>query len=349
MFQNKNSSPRRIALIISISIAIVAFACCLFLKIRINYALLVFIIICIFSFFCIDYFFQKFIFKKLQLVYKFISIEQQKEKNFLYTNQIFNTETLDKVIDDLEDLEKKRNEDVKTIQLNEEFRKEFLMNLAHELKTPIFSIQGYLSTLIDGAIYNKSVNVDFLQNASNAADRLATLVSDLDKIYKYEFKQIQLEQELFSIHELIKEVFLELVPLSKRFNNKMKIKPGCEKDFKVAGDRSRLKQVLINLISNALNYGKNNGETLAGVYEIDKNLILIEIQDDGIGIAPSHVNRVFERFYRTDEARVRTEGGSGLGLAIVKHIVEAHGQRINCRSTLGEGSTFSFTLSRSLN
>lgn len=105
----------------------------------------------------------------------------------------------------------------------------------------------------------------------------------------------------------------------------MKIKPGCEKDFKVAGDRSRIKQVLINLISNALKYGKNNGETLAGVYEIDKDLILIEIQDDGIGIAPSQVNRVFERFYRTDEARVRTEGGSGLGLAIVKHIVEAHG------------------------
>ena len=238
-----------------------------------------------------------------------------------------------------------RNKEIVKLKEQEEFRREFLGNLAHELKTPVFSIQGYILTLLDGGLEDENVNRSFLERASKATDRMVNILDDLDQITKLEVNAFKIEMRSFEIKELITEVLDSLELIAKEKNITLKLHKDYNSKY-VIGDRSKIAQVLINLISNSIFYGKENGNTLIRLFSMD-NIVTIEVSDDGPGIEPHHIPRLFERFYRVEKSRNRNEGGSGLGLAIVKHIIESHGQTISVRSTVGIGSTFSFSLDKS--
>ncbi len=238
-----------------------------------------------------------------------------------------------------------RNKEIVKLKEQEEFRREFLGNLAHELKTPVFSIQGYILTLLDGGLEDETVNRSFLERASKATDRMANILDDLDQITKLEVNAFKIEMRSFDIKELIVEVLESLELIASEKNITLKLHKDYNSKF-VLGDRSKIAQVLINLISNSIFYGNENGNTIIRLFSMD-NIITIEVSDDGPGIEQQHIPRLFERFYRVEKSRNRNEGGSGLGLAIVKHIIESHGQSISVRSTIGIGSTFSFSLDKS--
>lgn len=238
-----------------------------------------------------------------------------------------------------------RNKEIVKLKEQEEFRREFLGNLAHELKTPVFSIQGYILTLLDGGLEDETVNRSFLERASKATDRMANILDDLDQITKLEVNAFKIEMRSFDIKELIVEVLESLELIASEKNITLKLHKDYNSKF-VQGDRSKIAQVLINLISNSIFYGNENGKTIIRLFSMD-NIITIEVSDDGPGIEQQHIPRLFERFYRVEKSRNRNEGGSGLGLAIVKHIIESHGQSISVRSTVGIGSTFSFSLDKS--
>ena len=219
-----------------------------------------------------------------------------------------------------------------------------MQNLSHELKTPIFAIQGYVDTLLNGALEKPEVNIKFLQSTSRNIDRLVSLVDDLDAISKLESGEQLLLKDNFIVQELLKEVYETLSFRADEKQIKCIIKKGCEQPLTVFADKEKIRQVFINLVDNAIKYGKQSGTIEASFYKVDGAKVLIEISDDGSGIAEEHLPRIFERFYRTDLARSRKVGGSGLGLAICKHIIEAHEETIHVRSKIDVGSTFGFTL-----
>ena len=225
------------------------------------------------------------------------------------------------------------------------FRKEFLGNVSHELKTPIFNLTGYIHTLLDGALYDPDVNVKFLEKAAKSADRMSALVEDLISISQLESGQLKMEPESYDINEQVHEIFEQLEIRARDRKINLMVKDGCDTNMPVYADKYRIRQVLVNLIINAIQYGKDEGQITLAYYDMGEN-ILVEVADVGEGIDKEHLSRLFERFYRVDKARSRDEGGAGLGLAIVKHIIEAHGQTINVRSTKGVGTTFGFTLAR---
>lgn len=296
------------------------------------------------SYFLILYVLNNFIHRKIKLIYKLISQTKASRREEFYQNELLPRKSMEEVQEQVEEWAIHYDKELETLRSNEKFRKEFLLNLTHELKTPIFACQNYLETLADGALYNEAVNKQFLDKATKSIDRLVLLVEDLDEISKYESNEIPLKKEDFIIQDLIKEVFNELQFQSNEKQIHCGIKNGCEKPVQVFGDKNKIRQVLVNLIENAIKYGKQNGDVNAGVYQIDSNQILIEVTDNGSGIAEDQVPRIFERFYRTDLARSRKVGGSGLGLSIVKHIVEAHEGHVFARSTIDVGTTIGFTL-----
>jgi two-component system, OmpR family, phosphate regulon sensor histidine kinase PhoR len=239
-----------------------------------------------------------------------------------------------------------RKAEIEILKQNEVYRKEFLQNLAHEFKTPIFAIQGYVDTLLDGAMENPEIRKKFLENASRNIDRLVNLMNDLDEISRLESGEQLLYKQNFIIQEVIREVNESLSIKLDRKNIHFSIKKGCETPVVVFADKEKIRQVLINLVENAFKYGKTDGHIEASVYITDGDHVLTEISDNGIGIEEEHLSRIFERFYRTDAARSRDKGGTGLGLAICKHIIEAHGQTIHVRSTPDIGTSIGFTLDR---
>jgi two-component system phosphate regulon sensor histidine kinase PhoR len=230
------------------------------------------------------------------------------------------------------------------LRSNEQFRKEFLQNLSHEFKTPVFAIQGYVDTLLSGAMNNPEVNQRFLEKTAKNVDRLSHLLTDLDQISKLERGELVLAKENFVIQDLVKEVYDSLAVKAEKQQISCSIKKGCESPLTVFADKEKIRQVLINLVGNSIKYGKRNGSISASMYKTDDKHILIEIGDDGIGISEKNLPRVFERFYRTEEGRSIDVTGSGLGLAICKHIIEAHGQTIHVRSTEDVGTSIGFTL-----
>lgn len=248
--------------------------------------------------------------------------------------------------DDVQNWATQKKMEIDVLRANEQFRKEFLMNLAHELRTPIFTVQGYIDTLQGGAINDPEVSVKFLTNASKGVDRLVRLVADLDEISKLESGRIPIIQESFVIQDLIKDVYDEMSLSASERGIQLLFKKGTEGALKIYADKPKIKQVLVNLIENGIKYGNPNGNITAGCYEVDDKHVYVEISDDGPGIAEEHLSRIFERFYRADRSRSREIGGTGLGLAIVKHIVEAHGQTVTVRSTPNVGSSFGFTLEK---
>ena len=296
------------------------------------------------SYLLILYTLQNFIYRKIKLIYKLIYQTKASKREEFYFKNILPQKSIDEVRQDVEQWAEQKTAEIEVLRQNEKFRKEFLQNLSHELKTPIFAIQGYVDTLLNGAMHNEELNTRFLNNASRNVDRLVNLVDDLDEISKLEAGTQSLYLQNFIIQDLIREVYETLLMKAEAREIKCVIKKGCELPLSVYADKEKIRQVFINLVDNAIKYGKTNGTVEAGFYNVDGKMVLIEISDDGGGIAEEHLPRIFERFYRTDLARTRKVGGSGLGLSICKHIIEAHGQTIHVRSTLNVGTTFGFSL-----
>ncbi|MGF2410826.1 sensor histidine kinase [Ferruginibacter sp.] len=296
------------------------------------------------SYALISYALQTFIYRKIKLIYKLIYQTKASKREEFYYKNILPQKGIDEVREDVEKWAIQRKEEIEILQQNETYRKEFLQNLSHELKTPIFAIQGYVDTLLNGALENPDVNKKFLTSTSRNVDRLVNLVDDLDEISKLESGEQLLYQQNFVIQDLLKEVYETLAIKAEEKEIKCIIKKGCEQPLTVYADKEKIRQVFINLVDNAIKYGKQNGAIESSFYRIDGRRVLIEISDDGSGIAEEHLPRIFERFYRTDLARSRKVGGSGLGLSICKHIVEAHEQTIHVRSKIDVGTTFGFTL-----
>ena len=287
---------------------------------------------------------EKFIYRKIKLIYKLIHQTKATKKEEVYFKYILPQKSIDEVREDVEKWGEKRNEEIELLKKNEAYRKEFLQNLAHEFKTPIFAIQGYVDTLLNGAMEDAIIRKKFLENAAKNVDRLVNLMNDLDEISTLERGEQLLYKQNFIIQDLIREIYESLSIKTHGKNIRTSIKKGCESPITVFADKEKIRMVLINLVENATKYGRPNGSIVASFYKIDEKNVLIEVSDDGIGIEEEHLMRIFERFYRTDAARSRDKGGTGLGLAICKHIVEAHGQSIHVRSTPDVGTTIGFTL-----
>lgn len=289
-------------------------------------------------------FLEIFIYRKIKLIYKTISTaKNSKEKALEKVN--LSQDIISNVGKEVMEWDQTRSDEIAELRRMENFRKEFLGNVSHELKTPLFNIQGYIHTLLEGALDDPEVNVNYLQRASRSVDRLCLIVDDLEAISKLESGELILDQRTFDIHELVNEVFESIELKAKEMEIGTAFKEGSDRPFYVIGDKDRIRQVLVNLLINSIKYGKKNGLSVVGFYDMDTN-VLIEITDNGIGIDPKHLPRIFERFFRVDKSRSRDQGGTGLGLAIVKHIIEAHHQTINVRSTPGIGTTFTFTLKK---
>lgn len=285
---------------------------------------------------------KNFIQNRLHLIYKSIQTKQQVVP--------FKGSTIDNLIStveiDVRNWQKNKNKEITKLRDQEQFRREFLGNLAHELKTPVFAVQGYILTLIEGGIDDQQVNVQFLERASRATDRIVNILEDLDQIAKLEVDALKIEMRSFEIIDLIKEIVETLELKAKEKNISLRFHNDLSSIY-VTADRNKISQVLTNLINNAISYGKIDGEVVISAVPID-DLVTIEVKDNGIGIETEHFPRLFERFYRVEKSRNRNEGGTGLGLAIVKHIIESHQQSINVRSSIGIGSTFSFSLKKSI-
>lgn len=283
-----------------------------------------------------------FIYRKIKLIYKSISSEKNSKEKTLEKVNLGN-DVISNVSKEVKEWEKDRNDEIAELKKMENFRKEFLGNVSHELKTPLFNIQGYIHTLLEGALDDPEVNVNYLQRASKSVERLCFIVDDLEAISKLESGELILDQRTFDIRDLVHEVFESIELKAKEMDIRTAFKDGSDKQFYVVADKDRVRQVLVNLLINSIKYGKRQGISSVGFYDMDEK-ILIEITDNGIGVDSKHLPRIFERFYRVDKSRSREQGGTGLGLAIVKHIIEAHHQTINVRSTAGIGTTFAFTL-----
>ncbi len=296
----------------------------------------------IISFGVFYYFIDRFINERLKLLYRTIrkgKINAEDEPKFRITDDVIaNAEK------ETEQWSEEHDKEISKLKEQEAFRREFLGNLAHELKTPVFSIQGYIETLLDGGLEDQKVNRKFLQSAANATNRMTSILEDLDQLTKLEVNALKLEMRPFDICELCKEVFesLELKANEKHF------KLTFARDYNsvyVKGDRDKIAQVLSNVIVNSIFYGNEGGKVMVGFDEMD-NIVSIEVSDNGPGIDSKDIPRLFERFYRVEKSRSRNEGGSGLGLAIVHSILESHGHNISVQSTIGVGSTFIFSLDK---
>jgi two-component system, OmpR family, phosphate regulon sensor histidine kinase PhoR len=292
----------------------------------------------------IIYLVNRYIDRKIKLIYKFIYQTKANKREETFYKYVLPRKTIDEVREDVEKWAAQRTDEIEVLKSNEAFRKEFLQNLSHEFKTPVFAIQGYVDTLLAGALENPAVNTRFLENASRNVDRLVHLLNDLDEISELESGRLPVVKKGFIIQDLVKEVYETLSIKGIEKNIRMQLKKGSEQPVTVFADQEKIRQVIINLVTNAIKYGKDNGHVTTSVYKIEGRKVLMEVSDDGIGIAEEHLPRIFERFYRTDTGRSRNVGGTGLGLAICKHIVEAHGQTIHVRSKTDVGTTIGFTL-----
>lgn len=294
------------------------------------------------SFSIIQYRVQKFIYRRVKKIYDDLTLLESAtfRQKRVTTDMATLTQEIDKYARD-------KKLEIETLKVREEYRKEFLGNVSHELKTPLFTVQGYILTLLDGAINDKNIREKYLDRASKGVERLIYIVKDLDMITKLEVGDLRLDIEEFDIVELIAGVF-EMFEMKCA---KKKITLTFDRDYKdpifVVADKERVQQVVSNLIVNSIKYGREKGTTEVSIENLIKNKVIIRVTDNGEGIIKANIPRLFERFYRVDKSGSRKEGGSGLGLAIVKHIIEAHDEKIFIDSQYGVGSEFSFTLEKS--
>ena len=346
MLNTKNVSPRKLSAFTAFVLTVPISLGIYILHQSWQVLFISFIVIFIGSYLLIAFTLERFIYRKIKLIYKFIYQTKASKKEEVYYQYLLPQKSIDEVREDVEKWAEKQAEEIELLKKNEQFRKEFLQNLAHEFKTPVFAIQGYVDTLLQGALENPEVNRPFLEKTSRNIDRLVNLINDLDEISKLERGEQVIYKQNFIIQELIKEVFESLSIKAEQKNIRYNIKKGCESPVTVFADKEKIRQVLLNLLENSIKYGKFGGNITASIYITDEKHVLVEISDDGIGMAEKHLSRIFERFYRTEEGRSLDITGSGLGLAICKHIIEAHGQTIHARSTEHVGTTIGFTLER---
>ena len=331
----KINNPIKIA--VFLSVVIFAFAITIFYiaedAISIIYSLIVFFLSTIGL---IYYVVKKFFHEKIKVIYK--NIYKFKGTSNIRDLDIYNVEK------EAEQWADAKEEELNAYRKDENYRREFIGNVSHELKTPIFNIQGYIQTLLDGGLHDEKINMKYLERTNKSVDRMINIVEDLEVISRLETEQNQLEFQSFNIVQLVNEVLEALEMRASQMNITLELTNEAQTDF-VMGDRDKIQQVFMNLISNSIKYGKDGGTTRVKFFDMERN-ILVEVADDGIGIDSGSLDRLFERFYRVDKNRSREIGGTGLGLAIVKHILEGHNQQINVRSTVGFGSTFSFILEK---
>lgn len=323
----KDLSPKRISFFISLIFSLVFLTLFFFFT---NYAILKNWVISIVGFLLV---FVLLNWITLKIVQRFI-MDKITPKDIISTAE-----------KDVIDWAKDRKQEITQLKQMEKYRKEYLGNVSHELKTPIFNIQGYILTLLDGGIDDSNVNRMYLERAEKSINRMISIVDDLGIISSLESGELKLEPARFNIIKLVEEVFESQEIRAKEYNVTLKHTHSSYKPVFVEADRERIYQALNNLVLNSINYGKKNGVTTISFTDMGKN-IMVEIADNGIGIAKQDIPRLFERFYRVDRSRSRNLGGTGLGLAIVKHIIEAHKQTVNLSSEIKKGSTFSFTLKK---
>lgn len=341
----KKLTPLQVAIFLSLLVATISTVVVIvFGRISIGKALLNFSIIAMSSYIIISIFLKYFIYDKIKVIYKtishFKSLDNKSDADkTLSTDSI--TEANNYVLNWQEDYTKEIDELKKT----EQYQKDFLGNVSHELKTPLFNIQGYILTLLDGGIDDKNVSVDYLKRAERSVGRMVAIVDDLQSITQLERGSLELDYEVFNIVELAADVIKALELIASDNAIELRFNKEYTKPVLVYADKFRVRQVFVNLLINAIRYSRNKGYAEVRFFDMDE-LCVIEIADNGVGIDSKHFPRIFERFYRIDKHRSREHGGSGLGLAIVKHIVEAHHQKINVRSAVDVGSTFSFTLKK---
>ncbi|MFK7781910.1 sensor histidine kinase [Psychroserpens sp.] len=295
----------------------------------------------IIAFIVIQYRVERFIYRRVKRIYDDLTLLESTtlRKQPITTDMATLTQEIDKYARD-------KKMEIETLKVREEYRKEFLGNVSHELKTPLFTVQGYLLTLLDGAIHDENVNQKYLTRANKGLERLIYIVKDLDMITKLEVGDLRLNIETFDVVELVKNVF-DLLEMKA---SKKKITLTFDLDYNepvmVAADKERIQQVLTNLVVNSIKYGREKGTTEVSIENLIKSKVIVRITDNGEGISNENLPRLFERFFRVDKSGSRKEGGSGLGLSIVKHIIEAHDEKIYVESDLGVGSEFSFTLEK---
>ncbi len=293
------------------------------------------ILLFVFSFGLIKVIFLNYIKTKIKPIFRTIYEGENINENDI---------SLEQINEDAITLQKSKNENISNLKKQIDFRTEFLANVSHELKTPLFSAQGYIETLLDGGMEDENINMAYLRKASKNIERLSSIVTDLDMISRIESNALTLKYSSFNIEYLIKDCKEDLELLADLNNITISINKTINKPM-VHADKEKIKEVLINLVSNSIKYGKENGETIISIFDIEDK-ILIRIADNGLGIKEEQIARVFERFYRIDDNRSRLQGGSGLGLAIVKHFLEAHHQQVSVKSEYGIGSIFEFTLNK---
>ncbi len=306
------------------------------------YLALFFIICFVLSFLIIQYRVEKFIYARVKSIYD--NVKLLDASTFDRRQITTDMQTLTKEVERFAESNKM---EIETLKVRENYRREFMGNVSHELKTPLFTVQGYILTLLDGAMSDKAVRKKYLQRASKGVERLIYIVKDLDMITKLEVGDLELHKERFNIVETVQNVFdlLEMKAAKKDITLEFDIE--YRDSIWVNADQERVRQILINLIENSIKYGKQNGTTELSIEDLIQNKVIIRVTDNGEGIEAENIPRLFERFYRVDKSGSRKVGGSGLGLAIVKHLVEAHNEKIYVESQIGVGSEFSFTLEKS--
>jgi two-component system phosphate regulon sensor histidine kinase PhoR len=344
----KYSNPKILAFINASLVVVVFILCFSLFKLVIGTSLELAMLITAlailgFSYFFFYYSLQRFILDRIRLIYKTIrhlKVPENAKKKIALKSDI------EEVNQDVTEWAKERSKEIEDLKTQELYRREFLGNVSHELKTPIFNLQGYVLTLLDGGLEDPTINREYLKRTNKSINRLIAIVEDLEAIAHLESGELKVNFQKFDVVSLSREVleFLEIKAKKKKMF--ITLDNGSDKPIPVSADREKIRQVFINLVDNSIKYcGVEGGKTRIRFFDMDEH-VLVEVTDNGVGISEQDLSRVFERFYRTDKARSRDQGGSGLGLAIVKHIIEAHKQTINVRSTLGVGTTFGFTLEK---
>lgn len=296
----------------------------------------------LFSFLVIQYRVEFFIYRRVKKIYDDVS--------FLEASTVINqpiTTDMATLTREVKKFATDKKMEIETLKIREAYRREFLGNVSHELKTPLFTVQGYILTLLDGAMNDKNIRKKYLQRAEKGVERLVYIVKDLDMISKLEMGDLNLNIDNFNIVEVVQNVFDLLEMKSDHKNIILSFDNKYSKPILVSGDREKIQQVITNLVVNAIKYGKQNGFVEVGFDVLENGKVIVRVKDNGEGIEKHHIPRLFERFYRVDKSGARTEGGSGLGLSIVKHIIEAHNGKIHVKSDFNVGSEFSFTLKQS--
>lgn len=346
----KDASPTKLSL--SNALIIVLFVTIIYsivstLTTGFNWLVLLFtdVLLFVVVFYAFKYTLEKFIYQKIRLIYKTI-YNLKRQKGVKVEKREFKTDTIESINQEVLEWGEKKKMEIEELKKNELYRRDFLGNIYHELKTPIFNIQGYVLTLLDGGLEDQTINREYLLRTEKSINRMIAIVEDLETISNLETSQISLNFTKFDIIELTQEMFEFLEIKARKKKKEFYLADKYDKPIMVKADKKWIRQVLVNLLDNSIKYGAaKQGKTKVSFFDMDEN-ILIEITDDGSGIAPNEIPRVFERFYRTESARNKEKSGTGLGLAIVKHIIEAHDQTINVRSRIDVGTTFGFTLKK---